>query len=176
MHWAVTHPRWTRWRSGERPRLPPKGPGLNLVRTYCFFHWPQVLPLQLPPSATTPTGDKQIRSQFMSILCVPSLHMPDDPPCVLWMEYETGILFHSSARKVKSSSAFWSWGVRRLSARLRTAYKFLRQFISDDIAGHSSTGTLFRRSYSAAMRARCGGALSCWRMADLLFLMYGITC
>ena len=69
MHWAVTHPRWTRWRSGERPRLPPKGPGLNLVRTYCFFHWPQVLPLQLPPSATTPTGDKPRINKFSLNLC-----------------------------------------------------------------------------------------------------------
>ena len=170
MHWAVTHRRWTRWRSGERPRLPPKGHSSNLVKSYNFFHRPQVLPLHLPRLAITPTGDKPRTSKLSLNLFQYSI----SPPWTrVWDRYSVPLL---SQKDLKNSSAFWGCCLRLLRTQLRTAHKFLRQFISDDITGHSSTGTLFRRSYSAAMRARCGGALSCWRMADLLFLMYGFTC
>ena len=61
---AVAHRRSTWWRSGDRPRLPPKSPGSNLVRNYSFFHWSQVLLLQLPLLVITPTGDKQRIKKF----------------------------------------------------------------------------------------------------------------
>ena len=42
----------------------PKVPGSNLVRTYSFFNWPQVLHLQLPCSVITPTGEKPRINKF----------------------------------------------------------------------------------------------------------------